>query len=381
MQENCRTILDYSGEESLISQSNLKDILLNGSVKKYILSFNLTSILKILINKDRNFNISDSAANIENVKNKLLKIVDNLIKKLIQDSNNLRVKYILLVFDGIAPFLKNRQQRLEILNNPRLGCLIPGTEFMIKLDEAFEKIRDENNIFTFFEKINISYSFSYEENEGRRKITGFSENVKTDNIIFDFDFELIMFSLSMYEYFQNINIYLMILNYENIENNNAQFYNITVLREKLKKDKVSIDFFVILCQFLGNDFLPPAKLFQTKKNHFKTLIDKTQYFLKNLYIINFKNENPFNDRNYFKIIKEIFEKSSNNNFKKEFNKDFFFKNNLSYLIPDNPEKEFILENKFFHLIFSIKYDFLHRRSTNQLDLSTLIKSDTSIIIT
>lgn len=180
--------------------------------------------------------------------------------------------------DGVVPFSKMIQQRkrryLSVWRNTQLkintwdsNAISPGTAFMKRLNDALSEYRNA--------KVrNIIISDSTHPGEGEAKIFKFIKNngIKNENIIiYGLDADLIMLSL-----LQDNHVHLM---------RESEFYkfkldspflylDISMLKTELVKyikmsmDNVTIknhlQAYVVLCYFIGNDFIPSLSYLKIK---------------------------------------------------------------------------------------------------------------------
>jgi len=264
------------------------------------------------------------------------KLEELMIKRIIK-----YIKYIIdfvkptdniyIAVDGVAPVAKINQQRkrryksvidkkfTEQLNkkyninkNTEWSNIVitPGTNFMIKLDNALEKFKNRLP--------NIIYSSYKEPGEGEHKIIRYikqnEEQIKKRHVIYGLDADLIFLALSAYtnnseifllrelQHLKNINqpitddvneplCYLSIKNVINTYNE----YIINKLEEYidyLELDLNSVDFskdFIILCFLLGNDFIPHIPTLNIRINGIEYLIEAycKMYSYTQSYIYNY----------------------------------------------------------------------------------------------
>lgn len=211
------------------------------------------------------------------------------IKKTIDEMiNELEPKIIYIGIDGVAPMGKIIQQRqrrykylydkkiklqkvfkeieYELMNNKNINKipitsieLTPGTEYMERLDELFEKYVEELKE----REIKCVYSSYHEIGEGEHKIMGYIKKEieeKKTIIIYGLDADLLFLSLGMSEKY---NLYVMrekqIFNNTEMDFNEKMDYNyveINRMRKIIKEMKITIDDFILISYLIGNDFLP-----------------------------------------------------------------------------------------------------------------------------
>lgn len=250
----------------------------------------------------------------DKLEKKMFKRILNYIDYLIGYVNPLSSVFIAI--DGVAPFAKMSQQRKRryktIIDNEIYGkvkekygkntkfiwsntAITPGTEFMEKLHQEILKHISKPNF-----KIKYTYSSYHTPGEGEHKIL---QDIKKNNqdsinktcVIYGLDADLIFLALAS----QKSNIYLlreeMYLKKDKNEENTDTFDIITDVAEDL--NYVSIDRtvdsintlfdnllniqtnkdftndFIVLCYFLGNDFLPNIPSIEIKNDGIDFILD------------------------------------------------------------------------------------------------------------
>jgi len=175
-------------------------------------------------------------------------------------------KYVYIGFDGEPPFAKMEQQRQRRYKNWLFrkikeeyldtSFISPGTEFMIKLDNyLLERIKETTWV----------YSGSNEKGEAEHKIFEIirkKENKNAKKIVYGLDADLIMLCLIHTEWNMYIYRESPILNKEKLgrefDENKIYIINIQLFKDKLcegKREGFVMDY-ILICFFLGNDFLP-----------------------------------------------------------------------------------------------------------------------------
>ena len=242
-------------------------------------------------------NITD----VNKLENLMIERIIKYIEYIIKFTNPSNLIYIAV--DGVAPVAKINQQRkrryksiidanfIKELNkkyNKEKNdiwsniVITPGTDFMIKLDNAL------NKYISTFTDIKIIYSSYKESGEGEHKIIRYIKqniNIKQKHVIYGLDADLIFLSMSAHN---NINEMFLLRELNHIKNVNAPIteeineklcylsinnvittyneYIINKLQDNV--DILDIDFnnidykydfskdFIVLCFLLGNDFIP-----------------------------------------------------------------------------------------------------------------------------
>lgn len=220
------------------------------------------------------------------------------------------LELLFVAIDGVCPHAKMIQQRKRryisswkkrLVENDEnyqkdvnmswnSNCITPGTTFMNTFNNIIKKA------FNNDEKVVISGSDEF--GEGEHKIYNFIKssplkNMGKNEIIYGLDADLIL--LSLLNIRENSSIRLMRESDEilgkksyNMLNNDFLFLNINNLKERLyefyfqgqEKNCYNVNAFtkdyVILCSFLGNDFIPPLSYIKVKNNGIDFVIDEYQ---------------------------------------------------------------------------------------------------------
>ena len=255
----------------------------------------------------------------------ITKIEDMMIKRIINYINYL-INYvnptdlIYIAVDGVAPVAKINQQRkrryksvidndikfnlqrkYKIPHNESWSNIVitPGTNFMIKLDKALNKLKQSNT--------KIIYSSYKESGEGEHKILQYiknniNKNTENINVIYGLDADLIFLTFAS----EVNNLYLLRelqhLDKKFKENDSKDKHPVSDVNEELcyvsidntiqtlnecitnklaiNKDFINIqnlnnfkNDFIFICYFLGNDFIPHIPSIDIKKGGMDLIID------------------------------------------------------------------------------------------------------------
>ena len=260
---------------------------------------------------------------VDKLENKMIKRILNYLDYLITYVNP--KKKVFVAVDGVAPMAKMNQQRkrryksvydnkikddvknkygkeiITIWNNS--SNITPGTKFMEKLHLQLINYFNENRL-----NLNIKYTYSsyHTVGEGEHKILQDIKNeVQNDDVyvVYGLDADLIFLSLAcgrnnMYllreeTFLKNINtqdkeeILDIIkdvsenLNYVSIdETKNCINYQIEILiKKKIESENISINNinfindFIIICYFIGNDFIPNLPSIEIKNDGLDFLLE------------------------------------------------------------------------------------------------------------
>jgi len=186
---------------------------------------------------------------------------------------------LFIAFDGVAPLAKMNQQKLRRhkgLFVPPFSkkskwdttAITPGTPFMRELSVSIQKAFNKKERSLKIRKIIISTS---EENgEGEHKLFAWLRKQSeplTDLYVYGMDADLIMLALLHLPYVQSVGNIRVFREYENrsLPNNPVEtvFLNSRILSNCLVQEmgsglstEESINDYIFLCFFLGNDFMP-----------------------------------------------------------------------------------------------------------------------------
>jgi 5'-3' exonuclease len=223
-------------------------------------------------------------------------VCESLIKMIQHLKPNKRV---LIAFDGVAPMAKLNQQRnrryMSAFQNSsptewNTAAITPGTAFMQKLGAAITKRFQRPGEFALEQ---IIVSTSEEAGEGEHKIydyirTHAAYHKETQTIIYGLDADLIMLTLNHLHISENMYLYRetpeFIKHIDKTLNPNENYlldiplFAKTLINELSCEQKAINDIslnndklfdYILLCFFLGNDFLPhfPALNIRTTGIH------------------------------------------------------------------------------------------------------------------
>lgn len=245
---------------------------------------------------------------IRNYESNIIKYVcDSLIKFIQQLKPN---KRLLIAFDGVAPLAKLNQQRnrrymsafQSSLNNEKdkyvwnTSAITPGTNFMQELGVTISKRFINPREFGLD---TIIVSASDECGEGEHKIYEYirdnaSYHKDTYTVIYGLDADLIMLTLNHLHISENMFLFRetpeFIRNLDKTLNPNEMYlldiplFARTIINElSIKKETIDIESlslkndiifdYILLCFFLGNDFLPHFPALNIRTNGINRLID------------------------------------------------------------------------------------------------------------
>jgi len=261
---------------------------------------------------DANSIIYDVVRNGANTNSTIYSGVALIIKKyykLINPSQTLGV-----MFDGVAPVAKMAQQKIrrfkgaiekEIINNSESAnwdttAITPGTIFMQGIGNALKK--ELSNL-----KVNVIISGPEERGEGEHKIYArirqTPELHKTANtVIYGLDADLIMLTLNHLHIapttylFRETPHFAQSLNTQLIPNANYVLdipelalaiahdfgsTHSTTLQINTQLQKQYVSDYILLCFFLGNDFMPHFPALNIRTTGMNTLIDAYKHVISN----------------------------------------------------------------------------------------------------
>jgi 5'-3' exonuclease len=263
------------------------------------------------------FNDEEKGFSIERIENIIIERVIRKIEGYIILLNPANLAYI--AFDGVAPFAKMEQQRsrryksahMEHYIQPKLmlntsdkpkckwsTCNItPGTPFMKKLS-----LQVNEHFHNYCGKQKIIVSASNIDGEGEQKIFEEIRNsgYKNENVfVYGLDSDLIMLSIFHLELRKNIYVLREAPEFSKsqlqIKGNtnellcmNIEMLSKYILHEMdcIKSDKHRIKDYIVLCFFLGNDFLPHFPSLNIRKSGIQILLEAYNKKIGN-------NENKF----------------------------------------------------------------------------------------
>ena len=238
--------------------------------------------------------------NINKLESLMIKNILDYIDLLIRLTKPSTLIYIAV--DGVAPIAKIDQQRKrryksyyenkfrnELMDKYKIPhndawsnvVITPGTQFMEKLDKS---IRENINIHP--EKAKIVYSSYKEQGEGEHKIYSYMKDKykeqKLIHVIYGLDADLIFLSLA-----SNLSSLYLLREGQEFGKKNVQFNYVDIDQTKvtineimndkiehindglIDEDNNKVNYhndFIILCYFLGNDFIPHLPSIDIKKD-------------------------------------------------------------------------------------------------------------------
>jgi 5'-3' exoribonuclease 1 len=235
-------------------------------------------------------------------------VCDSLIKMFQHLKPN---KRILIAFDGVAPMAKLNQQRnrryMSAFQNSLIekgpnewntASITPGTEFMKNLGETITKRFSEPSEFGLE---TIIVSSSDDPGEGEHKIYEYirehqAYHKETQTIIYGLDADLIMLTLNHLHISENMYLYRetpeFIKHIDKTLNPNENYmldiplFAKTIINELSSKqmeiDKINLDNdilfdYILLCFFLGNDFLPHFPALDIRTTGINNLINAYKF--------------------------------------------------------------------------------------------------------
>uniref|UniRef100_A0A6C0H624 Xrn1 N-terminal domain-containing protein n=1 Tax=viral metagenome TaxID=1070528 RepID=A0A6C0H624_9ZZZZ len=251
-------------------------------------------------------------------------LFEKIYEKIVELVKLFGVNEVYIGFDGEPPYAKMEQQRQRRYKNwlfreikedyKDTSFISPGTEFMNGLDDyLFEKIKEKGWI----------YSGSREKGEAEHKIF---EIIRKKNekgkrkLVYGLDADLIMLCLIHNE--MNMYIYREspILNSEKLgikfDEEKTYIIDITLFKTKLcegKRDGYIMDY-ILICFFLGNDFLPHFPAYNIRTGGIFKLLENYEKLGENI---------TKNERINWKILKkyvEILSKNEKENILEEYKK-------------------------------------------------------------
>ena len=217
-------------------------------------------------------------------------IFNSIFQKLVDMLNIINAATVYISIDGLCPMAKIQQQRKRRFMNASTSdnsnndsvwdsnIVTPGTQFMELLDEALYKFINKNKDALHCDVI---LSPSSEPGEGEQKLFDFlraRENVGSEKsaVIYGLDADLIMLSL-IQKHITNIKLMREKPAYNKhiVKKIKSEyvFLNIPILKTLIEKQyDISIECYVVICFFLGNDFIPPLSYLSIKHNGIEELI-------------------------------------------------------------------------------------------------------------
>ena len=206
----------------------------------------------------------------ENVADKVIDNVVAWLRAILDVCKPMRELFIAL--DGVPPRAKMVQQRSRRFISRTVGhldewdscCVTPGTEFMSKL---CKRLADEKAHLADLIGASVVVSDSSEAGEGEHKIFARINSpelprVTQPTVVYGADADLIMLSMRSLSR-------LFVLRED--QHNKFVFVDVAMLRRKMPLEP---DEFVVLCMFLGNDFVPPLSFLRVKERGVDYLVEK-----------------------------------------------------------------------------------------------------------
>jgi 5'-3' exonuclease len=250
-------------------------------------------------------------------RNEIEELIWNRIEEYINDLiQRTKPENIFIAVDGVAPMGKINQQRQRRYKNGKNVIvsdmyptqtieLTPATKYMEKIHKKFIN-------YCKILKINVIYSSYLEENEGEHKILQYIKNnieEKKRIVIYGLDADLLFLALT-----DNMKHEIFIMRerqiFENkeieddiIKNLEYNYVRINELNNVIKEFDITANEFVVICYFIGNDFLPALLSIDIKHkglvhimNAYKTVKRETRKTLIE------------NDKINFNVLLKVFEK-------------------------------------------------------------------------
>jgi len=213
-------------------------------------------------------------------------------------------KSVYITFDGVAPFAKMKQQRTRRYKNIFINKLenntnkwntskiTPGTDFMVKLTDALNKLKDEwnNNIL-------LKISSVDSPGEGEHKL--FNDLRKQNRIndtyaVYGLDSDLLMLSIFNLQYSKNIYVFreapeflknTLLKKYVDLQSDFC-FMDIKEFVYQIQKNmecqynniRRTYDY-IFICFLLGNDFLPHIPSLNIRTHGIQVLLDIYRKFI------------------------------------------------------------------------------------------------------
>ena len=263
---------------------------------------------RLILDKYKNETISK-----EKLEKKMCDEVEQYIVKLLKISQPR--KKVILAIDGPAPYAKMKQQRMrrfrstiekeEIkkikkkLNYPEdktlwdTNAITPGTEFMYDLSIHLQKFIKTNELI---KDLQVTLSDASTPGEGEHKIMDYirehPEDRELTHVIYGLDADLIMLALAT----ELPSIYLLreAIHFNKVDTETFLYLDIPVFSKCIVKTVTGEEYkwnptriiqdYIVLCFFVGNDFLPHSMALHIGENGIYTLLDVYKK------ILNSKNE-------------------------------------------------------------------------------------------
>ena len=206
---------------------------------------------------------------------------------------------VFITFDGVAPFAKMSQQKTRRYKSVFMSQLesstklwnttniTPGTMFMNSLTNRihseFKNKEQDFNVNT------IHISCSDEPGEGEHKLFQYMRDntITNDNVaVYGLDSDLIMLSIFHRQYVNSIHVFREAPEFKSIisedklrDPTEKLFMDIELLSQSIfhemgtNKTMKSVNDYIFLCFFLGNDFLPHFPAFNIRTHGIQILMD------------------------------------------------------------------------------------------------------------
>ena len=202
---------------------------------------------------------------------------------------------VFITFDGVAPFAKMSQQKTRryksvfLDNSQKLWNttnITPGTVFMnslsIRIHNEFKNKESDFNV----KQINISCSD--EPGEGEHKLFQYirDNDIKRHNVaVYGLDSDLIMLSIFHRQYVNSIFVFREAPEFKSLVSQDKLrdpteklFLDIGLLSQSIFNEmgtdkSKSVNDYIFLCFFLGNDFLPHFPAFNIRTHGIQILMD------------------------------------------------------------------------------------------------------------
>ena len=217
-------------------------------------------------------------------------IIEEILDNITTILNNVKpTKQLYIAVDGLCPVAKMVQQRkrrfMTIWRKKMIkdkhypdwdsNIITPGTSFMRFLDQELSKFAEANTRKFGFE---IKVSGSCEEGEGEHKIFQIIKKGMENCVVYGLDADLMMLSL-IHENSDNISLLRDKPAFSNIAGNceNADFLTLSIQQLKIYIEKdfqLNVKEYVILCMFMGNDFIPPLSFLNIRENGIEFIMKK-----------------------------------------------------------------------------------------------------------
>ena len=251
---------------------------------------------------DSNSIIYDVIHSYDEVPSNMNSVYHDICKKIDKYIETCNVeKYIMIAFDGVAPVAKLEQQRTRRFKTTLISkitkdikedktpikfdttCITPGTDFMTLMCNYIK------NYYKLNKKVILS--LSDEPGEGEHKIfehirNNYIYHSTTNTLVYGLDADLIMLCLNHLDVCPNIYLYRETPEFikhldDTLEPNKDYLLNIKMLADKLSlkltnKENFNMNVihdYIVLCFFLGNDFMPHFPSLNIRRNGIDVLME------------------------------------------------------------------------------------------------------------